>query len=157
MEIVKFEDRYSQGVIELWNQACQSEMPYKPFTKESFTKTFLNNPEFDYNGTFVALEDEKVIGFANGIYRKKLLPGETFEKEPGYITFVLVDNAYRGKGIGTLLLDNIELFLKNRGKNCIYILFFNPISLSWYIPDTDGHDHPDSPGVDLGSSAFTFL
>ena len=62
----------------------------------------------------MALEDEKVIGFANGIYRKKLLPGETFEKEPGYITFVLVDNAYRGKGIGTLLLDNIELFLKNR-------------------------------------------
>lgn len=157
MEIVEFEDRYSDGVIEIWNKSCENEMPYKPFTKESFQKTFLANPEFDYKGTFVALENDKVIGFANGIFPRKLMPGESAENAPGYVTFVIVDQQFRGKGIGAQLLSRVEKFFMDSGKHFAAILFFNPISLSWYIPGTDGHDHPCSPGVDLGSEAFPFF
>lgn len=158
MEIVKFNDSHIREVVDLWNKSCDTEMPYKSFTEQSFRDKFINNVHFSYEGTFVAVEDGKVIGFANGLYKKEFLPGETHENTPGYLTFVLVDKEYRNRGYGSQLLEAVENFLKNSGKKMIQIIFFNPINLEWYIPNSDKkHDHPNAPGVDVDSYAFQFF
>lgn len=158
MEIVRFNDSYIGDVIGLWNKSCETEMPYKPFTEQGFRDKFINNVHFSYEGTFIGIEDGKVIGFANGLYKKQFLPGETFENTPGYLTFVLVDRGYRNKGYGSMLLKAVEDFLKDSGKKMIQIIFFNPINLEWYIPGSDNkHDHPNAPGVDVDSYAFEFF
>ena len=70
---------------------------HKPFTRESFKEKFLKIPiinrrklRFIRRGT--------LVGFANGLL-KGILPGETHENTPGYLTFVLVAKDHRGKGM----------------------------------------------------------
>jgi len=157
MEIIQFQDCHLPDVVSLWNKACREGMPYKPFTEEGFKKKFLDNPHFSYEGTFVGVEDGRVIGFANGLYKKEFLPNETHENTPGYLTFVLVDSAYRRRGYGTRLLQRVEQFFKDAGKKEVQVIFFNPINLEWFIPNTDGHDHPNAPGVDTGGPGYPFL
>lgn len=157
MEIVQFNDKYVQDVVNLWNEACIKEIPYKPFDCNGFIEKFIRNPYFSYEGTFVAIEDYKVIGFANGIYKKEFLKGENYENTPGYLTLILVHNNYRNQHVGSELLKRVEEFLKSVQKKQIQVIFFNPINLEWLIPGTLGHDHPNSPGVDIESSAYKFL
>lgn len=157
MEIKTFNDGHIPGVVALWNKSCQTEMPYKPFTEDSFRDKFINNPHFSYEGTFVGVEQGKVIAFANGIYKKEFLPGETFENTPGYLTFVLVDKDHRGKGFGKAMLKAVEDYFASVGKKQIQVIFFNPINLEWYIPGSDKHDHPNAPGVDVDGPGYGFL
>lgn len=155
--VKKFEDKYISGVVDLWNNICLDEVLYKPFTMDTFKEKFLKNPYFDYDGTFVLMDGERVIGFANGIYRKDFLPGETFESVPGYVTIVMVAKGERGKGYGKLLVHNVENYLKKIGKKSIKIDFFNPINFEWIIPGTKNHDHPNAPGVDVDGKGYGFF
>lgn len=154
MDIVQFEDQHVKSVVKIWNKSCECDMPYRPFDENVFISKFINNPHFSYEGTFVAIEDSKVVGFASGIFKKSFLPGENHGNTPGYITFVLVDRDFRRKGIGQALLEKTEQFLINSGKSQLDIIFFNPINLEWYIPGKQEHDHPNSPGVDVESAAY---
>ena len=154
MKIIQFKDDHIYDVVKIWNDSCGTDMVYKPFSDNDFISKFLNNPHFSYEGTFVATQDGKIVGFASGIYKKSFLQGETFENTPGYITFIIVDREYRRRGIGKALLSKVEEFLLNSGKKQLDIIFFNPINLEWYVPGTDGHDHPNAPGVDIDSEAY---
>ena len=157
MEIKSFEDRFISEIAALWNIHLSGQTPYKPLTEEEFKAKFVHDPNFSYDGTFLAIEEGKVIGFANGIMKKDFLPGETHENTPGYLTMVIVHTDYRGKGIGSLLLQKLENYFRTNGKKKAQSIFFNPIKLEWYIPGTDKHDHNNSPGVDMDSPAFAFM
>jgi GNAT superfamily N-acetyltransferase len=157
MEIVKFNDNQTAGIVDLWNSSCANETPYKPFTGEGFISKFIKNPHFDYEGTFAAFEDGRLVGFANSIYKKEFLPGETFQNTPGYVTFILVHKDYRRRGYGTMLLKRVEEYLSQSGKKRIHMDFFNPINLEWYVPGTRGHDHPNAPGVDMDGLGYEFV
>lgn len=157
MEIVQFNDKHIDEVIQLWNESCKDEMPYKSFTREGFIKKFMENPNFSYKGTFVGIIDGRVMGFANGLFRKEFLPGQTHENTPGYLTFILIDKGYRNKGYGTDLLKAVEDYFISNGKKQIQVIFFNPINLEWYVPGTDGHDHNNAPGVDISGPGYEFL
>lgn len=143
-------------VVELWN-SCLDGLYYKHFTIDSFEEKFLNNPHFSYDYSFICIEESRVIGFVNGICKKEFLPSETNENTPGYLTMIMVHEKYRRRGIGTLLLDMLEKAFLNAGKKTSDVIFFNPINLEWIIPETDGHDHPNAPGVLKGSTGHSFL
>ena len=157
MLVKHFKDKHIPGVVALWNRNCDTELPYKLFTEESFKDKFTRNPHFSYAGTFVGMEDEEVIAFANGIIKKELLPGESYQNTPGYLTFVLVDEAHRRKGYGSEMLKVVENYFRDNDKEEIQIIFFNPINLEWNIPGTDGHDHPNTPGVDVDGPGYPFF
>jgi GNAT superfamily N-acetyltransferase len=157
MEIRNLQDRDIDGVVELWNESCGTEMPYKPFTRESFKEKFLKNPHYQPEGSFVLYERDTLVGFANGLYKRGFLPGETHENTPGYLTFVLVAKDHRGKGYGTALYKRVEDFFRNSGKKQIQVIFFNPINLEWIVPGTEDHDHPNAPGVDMDGPGYKFL
>ncbi|NMA84266.1 MAG: GNAT family N-acetyltransferase [Epulopiscium sp.] len=157
MKIVQFADQHIGDVVKLWNHACEADMEYKTFDEKGFKAKFIDNPHFSYEGSFVAIQDEQVIGFANGLYKKEFLPGETNESTPGYLTMILVDANYRNQGLGTQLLQSVEDFLRRNGKKQVQIIFFNPINLEWNVPGTENHDHPNAPGVDIDSIAYSFF
>lgn len=157
MKILRFEDRYIPQAVALWNTHLCGRTQYKPFTEKGFEDKFLKDPSFSYDGTFVVVEEGKVVGFANGIVKKEFLPGENQENTPGYLTMVVVDTDYRGKGYGSALLRELEKFFRENGKKISQSIFFNPIKLEWYIPDTDKHDHNNSPGVDADTPAVAFM
>lgn len=157
VSIKKFEDKYTHEIIDLWNEICLDEVPYKMLSSNDFNEKFLSNPYFDYNGTFVLIENERVVGFTNAIYKKDFLPGETFENLPGYITMVMVRKDKRGRGYGRLLIESAEKYLKESGKSLVKIDFLNPINLEWIIPGTFNHDHPNAPGVDMDGDGYGFF
>lgn len=157
ISVKKLEDKFIPEIVELWNTLCRDEVLYKPLTIDGFKGKFIDNSYFDYEGTFILLENDIFCGFASGIYRKDYLPGQTFENTPGYITMVMVKKDKRGRGYGRLLVENVEKYLKDIGKKFIRIEFFNPINLEWIIPGTLNHDHPNTPGVDTNSDAYGFF
>lgn len=157
MEIKNFSSEHISQVLNLWNHHLCSQTQYKPLTEAEFIKKFLENPNFSYEGTFVAIENGKVIGFANGIVKKEFLPGESDATTPGYLTMIIVDSEYRRKGYGSQLLGRLEQFFRDKGKKKSQSIFFNPIKLDWYIPGTDRHEHNNSPGVDAETPALDFM
>ena len=157
MEIRKFSNEYISQVVALWNVHLCGCTQYKPLTEAGFVSKFIGNANFSCDGTFVAIEGEKTVGFANGIVKKEFLPGETAGNTPGYPTMIIVDPEYRGKGIGSLLLSRLEQFFKTNGKTKSQSIFFNPVKLEWYIPGTDRHEHNNSPGVDAETPALDFM
>lgn len=157
MEIMRFEDRHIPQVVALWNAHLCERTQYRPLTEAGFKTRFIDNPSFSYDGSFVAAEGGRIIGFANGIVKREFLPGESHESTPGYLTMVVVDTDYRGRGYGSALLRELERFFVKSGKKKSQSIFFNPVKLEWYIPGTDGHDHNNSPGVDADTPAPAFM
>jgi ribosomal protein S18 acetylase RimI-like enzyme len=153
-----FDERDSEQVIRFWNAVCdENDVVYKPFTRETFTKTFPMNPNFDTGGMILLWEGEELIGLACGIYRKESLPGESLEALPGYLTAVMVRSDRRGAGYGRMLVERVENYLRQNGKREIRVDFFNPIRLEWLIPGSPGYDHPNAPGADMAGPGYEFL
>lgn len=150
-----FEKNMTKEIVEFWNIEVASLGFFKPWTDKSFTKKFLENPNFKKEG-LICLYDEKslLIGFgeANVISNCKD-PSIT----PGYITCVAVRKKDRRKGYGTLILQKLEEFLKREGKTYVRNFFLNPTNLEWYIPGYDKHNHPGAPAISYNSEFYLFL
>lgn len=170
MKIIPFTASMIPAVTALWNEAVADGQLYKPFTPEEYKVKFLDNPHFDYAYSFVSCEEipkdgritgdkssESLTGFALGVCKKTFLPGETHENTPGYITMVAVRPACRRQGIGSALLSALENAFIAAGKSKADIIFFNPINLEWVVPGTNGHEHPNTPGVKLDSPGYLFF
>lgn len=139
--------------LKLFNQIAQTDdFLYKCLDKESFEKKFLPHKTDTYETlSFVYVTDNVIKGFISGV----IYP----ERQKIYITMILVDPKFRRQHIGTKLLNYFEIFIKESYHvyRNIDLVFFNPVILSWIIPNTNDHDHPNSPGVDINSVAYLFF
>ncbi|OCT11303.1 GNAT family acetyltransferase [Paenibacillus pectinilyticus] len=150
--LVTWDDKYRQDVISLWNEEAVKD-GYKELSDISFEHIFVKNPYFDPNCTFVLLADDQVIGFACGCTGEDLPLG----KEAGYITCIVVANDFATDDNYFMLLTALEDRFKGLGKKQGDLLFFNPMLLPWYIPDSPKHEHNNAPGVPVESKLYTFL
>ena len=151
VEIRKIKQQDISQVVLLWNQQQEEGIYlYEPLTSVSFNKLFMEVGPSLSKLNYVCVDQGEVIGFINGCYQE--------ETETGYVTFVLVKEEYKRQGIGTKLLKEIEFLLGEIQslKKCD-LIFFNPINLSWMIPGTERHIHPNAPGVDVKSDAYLFF
>ncbi|MCI8401919.1 MAG: GNAT family N-acetyltransferase [Lachnospiraceae bacterium] len=142
----------TQAALELFNGcAASGEILYKPFADaESFEAFFLKRKEEGLKTVALIAADR--TAFASGCY----MDGE----EKGYISFVAVAPDQRRKGIGQEILRALEQGLSSASDERITkfeVIFFNPMNFTWVVPGTDGHDHPNAPGVDVGSMGYLFL
>lgn len=137
-----YKEQYLDGILFLWNRAAVK-TGYKEMDIRSFGELILNNPYFDPAKTFVMTEKGEVKGFACGCMGEDLPLGKT----SGYITCVILDEAYEDSGKYKLLLSRLEETFRSAGKTQSEILFFNPMMLPWYIKGTDRHEHNNAPGV----------
>lgn len=155
--ITSINDSDSAFAADLFNFYAESELPYKRIDTAAWKELF-----FAENGNikkylFQANVGGHLAGFSGGC--------RNTETGDCYVTFVLVDKKYRRKGIGKMLLEALEQRLREKTGQAhfakkqqkLQITFFNPCTLTWLIPGTPAHDHPNAPGVDITSDAFLFF
>ncbi|MDR9853981.1 GNAT family N-acetyltransferase [Paenibacillus sp. VCA1] len=147
-----WDGKYTQAVIDLWNEEAVKD-GYKELTEQSFERIFASSPYFDKLGTFVLTEDGRVTGFACGCAGDDLPLGDI----AGYITCIVLEQGSQTDEHYKQLLDAVESRFRKLGKKQADVLFFNPMMLPWYIPDTPRHEHNNAPGVPVGSRLHSFL
>lgn len=147
-----WDNRYAGEVITLWNREAVKD-GYKELTEQSFRDIFLNNRYFDKDQTFVLLDEGRVQGFACGCTGEDLPLGQT----AGYLTCLVLGEGYQEERNYRLLLEALENRFKALGKKQADVLFFNPMMLPWYIPDTPKHEHNNAPGVPVDGKLYSFL
>lgn len=151
MQIRVFEDYMIEEVIELWNKNVAKNTIYKEFSKKSFEAKFISNQFFDYKGTLVMIKDNKIIGFGNAVTK------DEDPNTPGFITCVVIEEKYQRRGYGSLLLKDLESYLKTKNKTFVRQIFLSPINLEWIIPNTLSYNHPGTPAVPFNSQWYYLL
>lgn len=146
-----YNEKYQQGMYEVYVDLTQEEMFYQEKTFDEFKNTLFNSRAFEADGTFVALDGDKVVGFISTNAR------DDNPKTSGYINTFIVNKAYRRQGIGSKLLELGEAYLKEKGKTSVRFVFLSGINWAWYIPYTDKHMHPGMPAVRMNSDFYIFL
>ena len=150
ISITQLTTKYIPDAVNFFNKYAENELPYKSLDIDSWKALFYTSSEKVERYTFQASANNQLVGFAAGCCN--LTTGNC------YITFVLVSSEYRRNGIGKLLISELERALDVTNELCkLQITFFNPSALTWIVPGTSGHDHPNAPGVDVDSAAFDFF
>lgn len=155
--MIKYEVANSLKINEMnefWNEAVTLDGFYKPIVKEEYKDKLESIPGFSYDGVFLAYDDEKLVGMCIGILRGDIYANPEL---PGYINCILVHPAYRHQKIGDKLLGFVEEYFKVNNRKYSCALGYLPSCYSWYIPNTDKHDHPCAPGIRLNSNEYFFL
>lgn len=143
-----------QKALSIYN-ACtdRGEQLYLRLTETEFEALFLQAPKKDdHVFAFYAPQQQ---GFILGLFDSGV--------QKFFLTMLQVEPAYRRKGVGRALLKALEqemlAFAQEKGVPMqeLEISYFNPVNITWLLPDTNGHRHPNAPGVRLGSPAHLFF
>ena len=155
LEIRPMQSNDFAAVQRIWNDSVEKgEVLYYPLTEDYFEKKFIKNAGCATENLLIAEKDRRVVGFLHGV------APETFPlAKPGcaYLTCMMVDSVFRGRGIGKTLLEALKTQMKHRGAHTLYISSLNPVNLDWRIPGTPGHDHNNMPGLDTGCAGYGFF
>ncbi len=138
----------------IWNGVCKAGGFYKPFEKAAFQQHLFENPVFIENCAFIAEADGIPVGFACGYTRREDIADPS---KPGYCNTVAVLPEYRNKGVGEALLSAVEEYFRSVGKKSVKCVYVNSVPWPWYIPGTDGHDHPCAPALPVNSDEYLFF
>ncbi|MCM1513419.1 MAG: GNAT family N-acetyltransferase [Anaeroplasma bactoclasticum] len=138
---------------QLWNEVVTEEYFLKPMSYETFEEKLLANPDFDYETVTVVYDAGTLIAFSIGYLRKAYIHNPDVA---GIINAIIVKKEYRRQGIGSTLLKQLETYFKEHGRNKVAAAYFLPSCYSWYIPETNQHDHPCAPGIRLNSKEYFF-
>ncbi len=141
-------------LAELFDRYVQNELPYQKLSADGFQDLFFTSSRSVTKLLYYAAADDRIIGFAAGCI--------TEDTHNCFLTFILTDLPYRRQGVGGLLLQALETGISSLLPECgqekkLTISFFNPCALTWTVPGTAGHDHPNAPGVDVASAAYLFF
>ena len=103
-----------EGIFELeklW-ETEQVSFIFEPFTREEFISNLKKFPNYH----LVALSNNQIIGYINGIIKNKDAE-RVFKKNENYLIIenIFVKSEYRNKQIGGKLLDKIIQNAKNNG------------------------------------------
>lgn len=149
MEFKNFDLNYVGKIVSLWNSSVAGKTIYKPFTEPYFVEKFVKNPYFDNEGFKLLFVENELVGYGHAIVNSN-------EAHPGFITLIAVDEKHQRKGYGRMILQELENYLKSKGKNVIRLYFMSPINLEWYVPGTSC-DHPGAPAVPYNTDYYFFL
>lgn len=154
IKYLKYEKKYQKEMYELFDEFVKEENFFKALSFEEFSDRLFNSSAFREEGTFLALLNDKLIGFISSNVRDCDLNNEL---AAGYINTMVVQRNYRRQGIGSKLLELSEEYIKKAGLNFSRFVFLSQINWPWYIPYTDHHEHPGAPAVRINSDFYFFL
>ena len=76
---------------------------------------------------FVAMEGSRMVGCIVGFIDKDRTGNlEGYPATDGFIAELIVEDAYRGKGLGALLMKTMETFFRSKGCGCVKAECFGP-------------------------------
>lgn len=141
-------------VYDLFMEVILEDGFFKQLDFNGFNRILFLNGAFKKEGTFVAYDDDKLVGFISSNVKDSDIGNE---KAAGYINTMFVKKEYRRNGIGKALLERAEGYIKEKGMNYSRFVFLSGINWPWYIPHTDKHEHPGAPAVRINSEFYFFL
>jgi ribosomal protein S18 acetylase RimI-like enzyme len=106
-------------LVELWNQVFESSGAVLLPGTSLLELHVLAKPYFDPEGLQLAVEDERIVGFAHAGFGPNALETE-LSTNVGVTCLVGVHPAVRRRGIGRELLRRSEAYLRRRGATEIY-------------------------------------
>lgn len=134
IQLVTYNQIYEAQVVALWNE----ELTADPITVHKFRGQALFDDNFDSDLCYVALDEERVIGFLLATRRKFPYLERGTEPDRGWINVMFVAREYQNKGIGTQLLLRAEGDLKDRGAKNITLAAYSP---GYFFPGIDGENY----------------
>lgn len=134
MMIVTYTQKYEKEIVNLWNQTMIAD----PITVSKFRKQALFDDNFDPSLCYVAIEDDKPVGFCLGMRRKFPYLERGLEPDRGWIVAMFVAKDYQRRGIGTSLVKRAEEDMKARGAKNITLSAYSP---SYFFPGVDDENY----------------
>lgn len=122
MKIINYSQKYEAQVIDLWNR----ELVADTITVSKFRKQALFDENFDESLCYVALKDNKVIGFLLAIKRKFPYLERGLEPDRGWVSVMFVKKENQQQGVGGELLNRAESDLRTLGVKNITIASYSP-------------------------------
>lgn len=130
MEILNYNQKYEKEVIDLWHKTLRVD----PITIHKFRKQILLDDNFDTELCFIALENNRVIGFLLATKRKFPYLERGLEPTKGWINVMFVDQNYNRMGIGEKMVNHAESKLKAMGVETIVLGAYSP---NYFFPGID--------------------
>lgn len=137
MKILNYSQKYEKEVLDLWNKTLTAD----PITVHKFRKQALFDDNFDPELCFIAVENEKAVGFLLATKRKFPYLERGLEPTRGWINVMFVDEAQRRKGIGESLVKKAEEKLKSMGAETVTLAAYSP---SYFFPGVDKENYKAS-------------
>jgi mycothiol synthase len=117
-------------------------LPKESITEESFTRKVLLDPNFDPNGALTAFDVYgEAVGFLLALRRRRPLEDGAVDTDRGWITLFAVPESARRQGVGTLLFDHAEAWLRQQG--CATVLI-SPYAPNYWTPGVDEAAYPEA-------------
>jgi len=99
MEIIEYQEKDAEAVIELWSK-CQLVVPS-------------NNPKKDIERKLKVDRDLFLVGIINGKVIASVMGG--YEGHRGWINYLAVDPAHRKNGYGRRIMQEVEKRIRAKG------------------------------------------
>ncbi len=128
--LAPFGGEHLEGVLAVVEQALVAD----PIPRSTFARKVLLDRNFDPEGAPVAIEGDRVVGFALAIARRFPLEDAPPDTGTGYVTLLAVAPDVRGRGVGSALIQRAEGYLAGRG--CTRALV-SPYAPGYFIPGVD--------------------
>lgn len=151
-ELIKKNKKLDEELLEFWNNSAIKQ-GYKEFTLDTLRSSITKHENFNPELAFIFLVDEKIKGFVCGCVGDNISYGDV----AGYITCIIFSHKYETEENIEEALILLEKKVSDLGRERLDYSFFNPMKLSWYMEDTDKHEHNNRPGVLLGSNLYNVL
>lgn len=134
MEILNYSQKFETEVINLWNSTLEWDL----ISVNKFRKQILFDDNFNSQLSYVAIEDEKVVGYILGT--KRIFPylERGLEPKRGWINVVFVDSDYERRGIGQVLMSKVEEKLKELDAENITLGAYSP---NYIFPGVDKENY----------------
>lgn len=130
MKVINFDQKYMDDLLQCWNSTLQ----YDPITKERFIDFVLLDDNFQSELLKLAIVDDHCVGFCYGVKRKVPYLERGLEPERGWISIMGVLKEYQRQGIGTQLVNEVELSLKEKGATNVTLCAYSP---NYFTPGID--------------------
>lgn len=130
-----FQNGDEAGIVSLWNAV----LPHDPIHTSRFRSQVLLDANFDPQGLWVALREEKIVGAILAITRKLPMEGTNLESDTGWITFFMVDSSMERQGVGHELMSRATDYIRSQGAEKV---FFSSYAPNYFLPGIDEVRYP---------------
>jgi GNAT superfamily N-acetyltransferase len=110
----KFRNQDAPGISQVWNESLTGRGAPRLRHSSLLENFVFSKSYFDPNGFFIALDDDKIVGFAHAGFGPSQ-DGSTLDRNKGVTSLLAVRPPYQRRGIGSELLLLSENYLKASG------------------------------------------
>ena len=138
--IRQFEGADTQALLDCWERA----LPLDTITLDQLERKVLLDANFERDSLMVAelegTEGPCMAGFVTCFVLNKPIEKVGHREDTGFISAMGVAPDWRGRGVGSALLDAAERFFRARGRSIVNIAPYTP---NYFVPGVDKERYAD--------------